>query len=349
LLAAQGRRSLHVDRRKGDAEQGRKLMGRINLRNASCARLGAALSVLTVICAAAAAQAQYPERAITLIVPYGAGGGTDITARMLAKDLEVVLGKPVTVENRAGGGGWVGWGALAKAAPDGYTIGYLNVPSMYAGYLDRQYNRTESLESFTPLMNHVLDYNVWAVKADSPFKTVRDVVDAARKAPDSISISAFGAGSDDHLAILSMQAENGIKLITVHHKSTADAKTATLGGHLQVLGANISEVAEEARAGTIRVLGVMAPERSPFLPNVPTFKEQGFSQVWSVSRGIAAPANLPKDVLDRLTAALEKTLTSAEHQQKARQLSLEPRIIKGEDYKTFLKDNEISTKKLMGW
>ena len=80
--------------------------------------------------------AQYPERGLTLIVPYGAGGGTDITARLLAKDLEPALGKPVTVENRAGGGGWVGWGALAAARPDGYTLGYLNVPSMYAGYLD---------------------------------------------------------------------------------------------------------------------------------------------------------------------------------------------------------------------
>lgn len=295
------------------------------------------------------AAAQYPERNITLIVPYGAGGGTDITARMLAKDLEAVLGKSVTVENRAGGGGWVGWGSLAQAVPDGYTIGYLNVPSMYAGYLDRQYNRKETLDSFTPLMNHVLDYNVWAVKADSPFKSVKDVVEAAKKTPDSISVSAFGAGSDDHLAILSMEQENGIKLITVHHKSTADAKTGALGGHLQVLGANISEVAEEVKAGTIRILGVKAPERSSFLPNSPTFKEQGFNQIWSVSRGIAAPASLPKDVQDKLTVALEKTLLSAEHQQKARQLSLEPRVIKGDDYKAFLKDNEVSTKKLMGW
>src|SRR5262249_39210291 len=163
-------------------------------------------------------------------------------------------------------------------------------------YLDRQYNRKETLDSFTPLMNHVLDFNVWAVKADSPFKSVKDVVDAAKKTPDSISVSAFGAGSDDHLAILSMEQENGIKLITVHHKSTADAKTGALGGHLQVLGANISEVAEEVKAGTVRILGVMAPERSAFLPNAPTFKEQGFNQVWSVSRGIAAPASLPKDV-----------------------------------------------------
>ena len=97
------------------------------------------------------------------------------------------------------------------------------------------------------------------------------------------------------------------------------------------------------------MLGVMAPERSRFLPDAPTFKEQGFNQVWSVSRGIAAPADLPKDVEAKLDAALEKTLNSQEHQAKAEQLSLEPRVIKGEDYRKFLKDNEQATKKLMGW
>jgi len=304
---------------------------------------------MLVFAIAAPTHAQYPDRNITLIVPYGAGGGTDITARMLAKDLEPALSTLVMVENRAGGGGWVGWGALANAKPDGYTIGYLNVPSMYAGYLDPQYKRSETLNSFTPLMNHVLDYNVWAVKTDSPFKNVKDVIEAAQKNTDQITVSAFGAGSDDHLAILAIESENKIKLITVHHRSTAEAKTQVLGGHLHVLGANISEVAEEAKAGTLRILGVMAPERSRFLPNVPTFREQGYNQVWSVSRGIAAPASLLKEVEAALTAGLEKTLQSKAHQQKAEELSLEPHMIKGAEYKKFLKDNEVSTKKLMGW
>ena len=295
------------------------------------------------------AQAQYPERGLTLIVPYGAGGGTDVTARLLARDLEAIMGRSVTVENRAGGGGWLGWGALAAAAPDGYTLGYLNVPSMYAGYLDPKVGRKETLDSFTPLMNHVLDYNIWAVKADSPFKAVKDVVDAAKNAPEQITVTAYGAGGDDHLAILSIQGETGVRLAIVHNRSTAEAKTQVLGGHVQVLGANVSEVAEEVRAGQLRLLGVMAPTRSRFLPDAPTFKEQGFNQVWSVSRGIAAPAGLPKDVEAKLIGFLEKTLSSKEHQQKAEVLSLEPSVIGGEQYRKFLRDNEQSTKKLMGW
>jgi tripartite-type tricarboxylate transporter receptor subunit TctC len=295
------------------------------------------------------AQAQYPERGLTLIVPYGAGGGTDVTARLLARDLEVAMGKSVAVENRAGGGGWLGWGALAAAAPDGYTLGYLNVPSMYAGYLDPKVGRKESLDSFTPLMNHVLDYNIWAVKADSPFRSVKDVIEAAKKAPDQTTVTAYGAGGDDHLAILSIQAETGVGLAVVHSRSTAEAKSQVLGGHVQVLGANVSEVAEDVRAGQLRLLGVMAPVRSRFLPDAPTFKEQGFNQVWSVSRGIAAPAGLPKDVEAKLIGYLEKTLSSKEHQQKAEALSLEPSVIGGEQYRKFLRDNEQSTKKLMGW
>jgi tripartite-type tricarboxylate transporter receptor subunit TctC len=135
----------------------------------------------------------------------------------------------------------------------------------------------------------------------------------------------------------------------VHHRSTAEGKTQVLGGHVQVLAANISEVAQEVRAGTIRILGVMSAERSPFLPDAPTFKEQGYNQVWSVTRGIAAPAKLAKDAELKLVSALEKTLQSAEHQDKAKKLSLEPKIIKGADYAKFLKDNEVATKKLMGW
>jgi putative tricarboxylic transport membrane protein len=290
-------------------------------RRPGASSIAAVVVLLVGVSVADHAQAQYPERGLTLIVPYGAGGGTDTTARLLAKDLEGVIGKPITVQNLAGGGGWLGWGALASAARDGYTLGYLNVPSMYAGYLDAKIGRKETLDSFTPLMNHVIDYNVWAVKADSPFKTVKDVVEAARKAPDAISVTAYGAGSDDHLAILSIQAETGVKFAIVHSRSTTEGKTQALGGHVHVLGANVSEVAEDVKSGQLRMLGVMAPQRSRFLPDAPTFKELGFNQVWSVSRGIAAPAGLPPDVEAKLTDALERTLSSRESTSSGRRRS----------------------------
>jgi tripartite-type tricarboxylate transporter receptor subunit TctC len=123
------------------------------------------------------------------LCPYAAGGGSDVSARLLARDLEPILGKPVTVENRAGGGGWIGWGSLAASKPDGYTIGYINAPSMFAGYLDRAQGgaRSENLESFTPMINHVVDPNLWAVRPDSKFKTVKDVIDEAKRRPGTIT------------------------------------------------------------------------------------------------------------------------------------------------------------------
>jgi tripartite-type tricarboxylate transporter receptor subunit TctC len=318
------------------------------LGTAACA---SALSVMS-LARIRPAHAAFPERGITIIVPYGPGGGSDITARLLAKDLEPVVGKPVTVENRAGGGGWIGWGSLAASKPDGYTLGYINAPSMFAGYLDRSLAggaRKENLESFTPLMNHVIDYNLWGVRADSKFKTLKDVIEEAKRRPGQLSANGGGYGTDDHIAILAIEANTGAKLNMVHFRSTAEGKTQVLGGHIDILAANISEVAEDVKAGQFRVLGVMSPERSPFMPNAPTFREQGYNEVWAVSRGIAGPAGLPKDVEGALINFLEKTITTPEHREKALRLSLEPRVIKGADYRKFLKDNEQATKKLMNW
>lgn len=295
------------------------------------------------------AQAAFPERGLLIIVPYAAGGGSDISARLLARDFEPIFGKPVTVENRAGGGGWIGWGSLAQSRPDGYTIGYINVPNIFAGYLDKQSGggRKENLESFTPLINHVTDYNMWSVKPDSKFKTVKDVIEHAKK--DRVTLNGGGYGTDDHVAALGISAKTGAKLEMVHFKGTPDGKTQVLGGNVDVYACNVSEAAEDVKAGVIRPLGVMSPTRSKFILNAPTFREQGLDEVWSTSRGIAAPAALPDDVKNALIAALEKTIASAEHKKKAEALSLDPDPIKGDAYRKFLKDNEQATKTLMKW
>jgi len=291
----------------------------------------------------------FPDKGMTLIVAYGAGGGTDRTARILAKDLETTIGHPVTVKNVTGGGGWNGWGTIASSKADGYTIGYINVPNMYKGYLDKSIGRPENLDSFTLLMNHVTDYCVWAVRKDSPFQSVKDVIDAAKKNPGTISITAHGNGNDDHLAILRMQDMTGAEFKVVMNKSTADSKTQVLGGFVDVLGANVSEVAAQVKSGEFRLLGVMSDKENKFLPGGKTFKEQGYDQVWAVSRGIAAPAGLSKNVQKDLLAALEKTLNSSAHAQALQSSSLAPEIVKGSDYKKLLKNTERDIKKLMGW
>lgn len=293
------------------------------------------------------AVAEYPQRGVGLIVAYGAGGGTDITARMLASDLEETLGQTVTVQNITGGGGWNGWGQLANSDPDGYTIGYINVPNMFAGYLGPDMSREETLESFTLLMNHVTDYCVWAVAPDSPFQTVNDVIDAM--ADSRVTINAHGFGGDDHLGIIRMERMNEVTFNVIHNTSTPESVTQVLGGHVMILAANVSEVAAQHESGELRVLGVMSPERSDFMPDVPTFREQGFDQVWSVSRGIAAPGDLPQDIADSLQDALQRTIGSDAHREAAERLFLAPEIVSGAEYEAFLHETEQEVKALMGW
>jgi tripartite-type tricarboxylate transporter receptor subunit TctC len=301
----------------------------------------------TSLLLAAPAAAEFPTKGLNLIVAYGAGGGTDITARMLARDLEATLGRSVTVQNVTGGGGWNGWGQIANSEPDGYTIGYINIPNMYAGYLSPEAVRDEDLNSFTLLMNHVTDYCIWAVTPDSPYQTIGDVMAAA--AEGGVSITAHGFGGDEYLAIVRMQGIQDGRFNIVHNDSTATSITQVLGGHVQVLGANVSEVASLHESGELRVLGVMSPERSPFLPDVPTFREQGYDQVWSVSRGIAAPGGLPDDLAAKLMDALETTIASDQHRAAAESLSLAPEIVKGAEYQAFLVETEQEINRLMGW
>ncbi len=188
---------------------------------------------------------------------------------------------------------------------------------------------------------------MWGVKPDSKFKTVKDVIEHAKK--DRVTLNAGGYGTDDHVAALGINAKTGSKLEAVHFKGTPDGKTQVLGGNIDIYACNVSEGAEDVKAGLIRPLGVMSPARSKFVPAVPAFREQGFDEVWSTSRGIAGPAGLPDDIKNALIAALEKTIGSPGHKEKAEKLALDPDPIKGDAYRKFLKDQETATKKLMNW
>ncbi len=304
---------------------------------------------------AAASQAQpqattkFPEKAINLIVAYGAGGGTDVTARLLASDLEKVLGQPVTVTNVEGGGGWTGWGQLAHATPDGYTIGYINVPNMFAGYLDPKIKRPENLSSFIPIMNHVTDPGVWIVKADSKFKDLQSTIAEMKAQPEKVSMATHGAGGDDDLALRQIKKLTGAQPSQINNDSTAKSMTQLLGGHVDVVGCNVSEVVNQYKNKEVRVLGVMGDKHSEYLPDVPTFKEQGIDVTMSVSRGIAAPAKTPSDIVKVLSDGLQKAISSDSHKQKAKELSLSLDIMTGDQYLTFLKGEEQKNKELMGW
>jgi tripartite-type tricarboxylate transporter receptor subunit TctC len=328
------------------------------MRNWKTFCLAAMLAVALVAAAGcgggkqAAQTEKYPTRAITVIVPYAAGGGTDVGARMLLPYVEKDLGVPLTVVNKAGGGGWVGWGELLSGDTSGYTIAYINTPTLQAGYLNPSTKRDKTLDDFDVIANHVLDYGAIVVRADDKrFTTIKDLVELAKK--NDLTACATGVAGDDHVAMLKLNKAAGTKFVALQTKGWADGKAALLGGHADVVFANVGEVAVPHKEKEIKVLAVMAEKRSKFMPDVPTLDETGYKGIYSWSgRGLAAKKGIPKDKLDRLVAAFEKGITNPEHVKKMEDMGLEIKFMKGEEFRKFLKSDEDALKSvsdLLGW
>lgn len=299
-----------------------------------------------------AKQTSYPEKPIKLIVSFAAGGGTDLGARLLTPHLEKELGVPVVVENKPGGGGWVGYTELLKAKPDGYTIGYVNTPGLITGYLNPTAKREENLDSFEFIINHVIDPGVVAVRADdNRFATINDLVEYAKQ--NELTATTNGAGSGNHITILQMNRDLGTNFKPVHTGGTSEALTAVMGGHVDVLIAKVGEVLDPQREGQIKVLGVTLSERVSQLPDVPTLKEAVGVNIENYSiRGIAGPKGMDPEHVAILQNAFEKAMKNPEHVEKMAELGLNIDTTKGEEFKKLLQKEEETTKglkDLLGW
>lgn len=297
------------------------------------------------------AESDYPNKAINVIVSYSAGGGTDTGARILLPYVEDILGVPMNVVNKPGGGGWVGWTELANAKPDGYTIGYINTPNLMTGYLNPEIEREQNLSSFKPIANHVTDPGAICVSADSDIKTIDDLIEYAKE--NEMTATSTGVGSDDHYASLKLNHKLGTKFKAVHNSGSANSKTAVLGGHVDVLFANVGEVTTMVQNGEVRALAVMSKERAESLPDVPTLEEKGFGEIYSWSaRGLAAPAGLSDDKLKVLVDAFEQAINNEEQIKEMAKLGLAVDYQAGDDYKELLESDESAVKELLpllGW
>ncbi|MGF9712993.1 tripartite tricarboxylate transporter substrate binding protein [Paenibacillus naphthalenovorans] len=295
---------------------------------------------------------KWPDKPINLIIAYAAGGGTDVGARMLMPYVEKELGVPINIINKPGGGGWIGWTELANAKPDGYTIGYINTPNLMTGYLDPKQKRKENLKSFAPIANHVTDPGAIAIRRDeSRFTDIKGLIEYARN--NELTATSTGVGSDDHYAILKMNKALGTKFTAVHTKGAAESQTGVIGGHVDVLFANVGEVTSLHNSGEIKVVAVMAEKRSPFLSDIPTLEESGFSGIISGSaRGIAAPKDIDPHKLEILRAALEKGIKNQEQIDKQGQSGLQVDYKDGKDYMDLLEKDEqdvLALRDLLGW
>ncbi len=267
--------------------------------------------ITTVLAFAAVASGQalaaYPERPITFIVPWGAGGGTDATARILGALLEKELKQPVNVVNRTGGSGVVGHSAIAEGKPDGYTIGMITVE---IGMMHWQGLTKLNGTSYTPIALVNTDPPGVQVKADSPYKTLADLVDAIRKNPGKLKASGTGQGGIWHVALAGMLRDLKIDnsaVPWVPSNGAGPAMNDLAAGGVDIVTCSVPEGRALIDAGKARSLAIMAPERTALYPNLPTVKE-AIGSDWTVAawRGIAAPKGLPKDMQTTLMNAIKK-------------------------------------------
>jgi tripartite-type tricarboxylate transporter receptor subunit TctC len=286
---------------------------------------------LTPLASPALAQGEWrPARPLTMIVAFAAGGGTDVAARTVARFMEKDLGQPVVVLNRPGAGGEIGFSELARARPDGLTIGFINTPSIVTLPIERR--PRFRLEDFAPVGNIVDDPGGLWVRPDSPHRDLAALVAAARSAPETLAYGTTGVGSDDHLAMLAIERATSTRFIHAPFPGAAQVKQAVISGALVFAAMNVSEGVLEFRQGLLRPLAQMGITRWPPLPEAPTLRELGLDVVEGSMRGIAAPAGLPPEVLERLALSVRRTVEDSDFQAVAVQQALPLRFLAPAEY-----------------
>ena len=294
----------------------------------------ALLAAPALLALPAQAQEWRPDRPLTMIVAFAAGGGTDLAARTIARFMERDLGQSVVVMNRPGAGGEIGFTELARARPDGLTIGFINTPHIVTLPIER---RTRfRLEDFTLIGNIVDDPGGIWVRADSPINDFAALLAAARAQPETIGYGTTGVGSDDHLAMLALERKSGARFLHVPFGGSAQVKQNLMSRAIPVAVMNVAEGIAEMRQGVLKPLAQMGATRWAPLAEVPTLRELGFDVVEGSMRGMAAPAGLPPEVTARLALSVQRTVADSDFQAAAAQQNLPLRFLAPPDYLTEL-------------
>ncbi len=286
-------------------------------------RFAAVALAMLVAGGSAAAQSGFPTKAVHILVPYAAGGAVDILARTLGDTVSKQWGQPVIVENRPGAGGVVASQALAGSAPDGYTLivvasGHPTNPFLYAKL------PYDTFKDFTPMTLLASSPNILLVRADSPFKTLADVIAQAKAKPGSLSFGHAGNGTSTHLAGELLKALARIEIEAIPYKGGAPAINDLLGGQIPMTFNNGPESVGQIEAGTVRALAVTTATRASFLPNVPSMSETvpGYdTEVWW---GLLGPAGMPSDLVTRISQDFVAALNTDAVKQRLTKLGASP-------------------------
>lgn len=284
--------------------------------------------------AAPAMAQEFPTKPITLIVPWTAGGSTDIAMRAIAEAAGKHLGQPVIVENRAGGSGTVGPAQMAATAkPDGYTIAQIPITIFRLPLM--QQTTWDAEKDFSYIV-HLTGYTFGIItKADSPFKTWEDVVAFAKANPGKVTYATPGAGTSLHIGMEQIAAKAGIKLTQVPFKGNAETNAAVLGGHV-TLAADSSGWKPLVEGGQVRLLMIWTAQRSKTWPNTPTLQESGYPFVFDSPFGIAGPKGMDPKIVAKLHDAFKKAIDDPKVQELLAKYDMVPNYKSTEDYQKFV-------------
>jgi tripartite-type tricarboxylate transporter receptor subunit TctC len=302
-------------------------------------RLVAAASMAVALCAAPAVaqQGAFPDKTIRVIVPFAAGGGVDVMARLFAEKVAPILGVPVIVENRAGASGTVGGQAVYQSAPDGYTLLFVPLTHIMANIVLKSvpYN---SVDDFTPVAR-VGESSMLVVQSTKMApKTLAEVAVAARERPADWTIATSGLGSAGHVASIELSNVSKSNMTITPYRGTAPALTDVMGGHVQLLIDSIVTLLPAARDGKVRALAITASKRSALAPEVPTAVESGMSTLTFTSWfGFFGPKNMPKEVVAKLNATFNEAGRKLAEEKRLDPLGAEPVAETPEDFVRFVR------------
>jgi tripartite-type tricarboxylate transporter receptor subunit TctC len=265
----------------------------------------------------------YPDRTITMVVPFAAGGSTDLVARILAQKLTEQLGQSVVVENRAGAGGNIGAAAVAKAAPDGYTVLYGTISTHTLNPLMAKKSAYDPIKDFEPIALIGNIPNVLVVNPSVPAKNVQELIALAKASPDKYSYASSGVATPLHLSGEMFNSMAGTKMAHVPYRGAGPAMNDLVAGQVPVLFDNLPSSVEFIKAGKIRALAVTTKTRVEQMPDIPTMDEQGLKGYETYSwQAIFAPAKTPKPIIDKLNAEVKKALADPALQKRLKDLTM---------------------------
>jgi len=270
-----------------------------------------------VVPAWAQAQDKFPSKAITWICPYAAGGNADSRSRQVAKAMTTVLGQPIIIDNKAGAGGNIGTEAIARGKPDGYTLGMGNFAPLAVNQALFKKLNFDPQNDLTPICLIERGPLILMVRNDSPFKTVKDIVAAAKAAPGKLSYASGGIGGSHHLSGALFENSAGIDMIHAPYKSGSAGATDLMGGQVNMMFEQMYTAMPAIKAGRLRALAITSKNRSPLAPDIPTMGEQGFPAVEVMNwQGLIGPKGMSPELIKQLNAACNTALQDPEVKDK---------------------------------